>query len=451
MPFWDRFTSLFFRSKDSTGSADSFQGRQSETSKHTELIDRFKVEQDRVSQIKESNKFYNEDDLAKGVVRTIASNATMGGFKVECSDDRAKKIIDDMLRRTKLKSKAFGYLRKGMLDGDLMGQIVVTPNGDIVKVKRMPALLMRRNSDDADEFDDPTRAFYQVDPMEGAYYALDPKLLSERDVTWFAEWQIVHARWDHDDGSRYGVPFLNSSRGSLKKIAEGALDMAIRRKTRAGMKYVHSLEDATEFELEAYKKRNEKALKNPFAAIADFFSNKKATVAAIQGDAKLSENEDIKFHVDRFFAGTPIPKSILGFEQSINRDVLEKQEIQYLRELDTAEGWITDFIREIIDLQLLLKGILPESVEYSLNWADRWGDQKMKNLEKIADVIIKIKSTGLLDEEDLLRILGEHLPDINIDEAIEKLQKRLEEDRINRDLEKNFWATVGAGNNVGSG
>ena len=249
----------------------------------------------------------------------------------------------------------------------------------------------------------------------------------------------MHARWDHDEGSRYGVPFLNSSRGSLKKIAEGALDMAIRRKTRAGMKYVHSLEDATEAELEAYKKRNQKALSNPFAAIADFFSNKKVTISAIQGDAKLSETKDVDFHVDRFFAGMPVPKAILGFEQSINRDVLEKQEVQYLRELDNACSWITKFIREVIDLQLLLKGILPESVDYSLNWADRWGDQKMENLSKITDVIVKLQATGLLDEEDLLPILGAHLPDINIEAAIEKLRARLTQENENRAREMQFW------------
>lgn len=449
MAFWDRITALF--SRTNTSETDSFQGRQSDTSKHTELIDRFKVEQDRVSQIKESNKFYNEDDLAKGVVRTIASNATMGGFSFRCDDEKAKQIVNDMLRRTKLQSKAFPYLRKGMLDGDLFGQIVVAPNGDIIKVKRMPALLMRRNSNDADEFDDPTRAFYQVDPMEAAYFALDPSTLSDKDATWFAEWQIVHARWDHDEGSRYGVPFLNSSRGSLKKIAEGALDMAIRRKTRAGMKYVHSLEDASEAELEAYKNRNKKALSNPFAAIADFFSNKKVTVSSIQGDAKLSENEDIKFHVDRFFAGMPVPKALLGFEQSINRDVLEKQEVQYLRELDNAEEFITSFIREIIDLQLLLKGILPESVDYSLNWADRWGDQKMDNLTKITDVITKLQLTKLLDDEDLLTILDSYLPDIDIEAAIEKLAERKAQEEDNRTREMQFWTDQGVINATNTG
>lgn len=450
MAFWDRITAFFGKLK--TNSENSFQGRVSEFSKHTELIDRFKVEQDRVSQIKESNKFYNEDDLAEGVVRAIASNATMGGFKLNCSDDRAKVIIDDMLRRTKLQNKAFPYLRKGMLDGDLFAQIVVAPNGDIIKIKRMPALLMRRNSNDQDEFDDPMRAFYQVDPLEGAYFALDPNRLSDRDATWFAEWQIVHARWDHDEGGRYGVPFLNSSRGSLKKIAEGALDMAVRRKTRAGMKYVHSLEDATEAELEAYKNRNKKALSNPFAAVIDFFSNKKVTISAIQGDANLSETKDIDFHVDRFFAGVPVPKALLGFEQSINRDVLEKQEVQYLRELENARSFTTGFIREIVDLQLLLKGILPEQVNYNIIWADLWGDQKMDNLSKATDIIVKLQATGLLDDEDLLRVLGAFIVDINIDEAIEKLKAKKLIESLSLDHEMQFWSMDRAGMlNAGNG
>ena len=53
--------------------------------------------------------------------------------------------------------------------------------------------------------------------------------------------------------------------------------MAIRRKTRAGMRYVHNLKGASEGQIEAYRERNQQALTDPNAAIADFFANADST------------------------------------------------------------------------------------------------------------------------------------------------------------------------------
>ncbi|MHB0976890.1 MAG: hypothetical protein ACYC1U_06820 [Candidatus Aquicultorales bacterium] len=447
MSLVDRFTSLFTR-RQAAAPGTTMTGRQPDWPVQMDLVEKFRIEMGRVASIKEANLLYKTLDPVKGVIRAIASNATMGGFKVVCEDERARPILEACATRTKMNEKAAGFLRKGTTEGDLFIQKVVDGTGKITDIKRMPALTLRRNSNDADEFDDPLKAFYQVDPLSGGYFALRPE--EAYDVTWFAEWQIVHGRWDHTDGERYGESLIFASRSSAKKIQEGSLDMAIRRKTRAGMKYLHALEGANEADLEAYKERNKKALADKYAAIADFFSNKKTSIEAIQGDARLKEIDDVMFHVNLFFSGVPVPKAILGFEESINRDVLEEQTEQYLRELDTAEGWLTELYREILDFELLLNGILPETVDYALQWGDRRSKQKIEALTKIVDVVIKLRTTELLPDDMLLDVISEYLPDLDMDAAKEELEIRIAE-KAERSAEMaRVFAGVGGGGEGGT-
>ena len=88
---------------------------------------------------------------------------------------------------------------------------------------------------------------------------------------------------------------MAASRQSWLYASEGERDMAIRRKTRAGMRYVHNLKGASEGQIEAYRERNQQALTDPNAAIADFFANAdSATIDAIQGDAHLNDIADVE-------------------------------------------------------------------------------------------------------------------------------------------------------------
>jgi hypothetical protein len=135
-------------------------------------------------------------------------------------------------------------------------------------------------SDDFDRFYDPAAAFYWTDR---------PTLsdVPPADATFFPEWQIIHARWDRDEGSRYGTPMFASARKAYKRMSQGELDIAIRRKTRSGQRYVHVLDGASAAEIEAYKVANKPALDDPYAAVADFFSNRPGGLQVVQGGRNL--------------------------------------------------------------------------------------------------------------------------------------------------------------------
>lgn len=392
----------------------------------TAELRRFQVERDRRSVIELSRKMVDEDPRADGVIKALARDACRGGFQVKVKrgpgSARAQQIANDLIERLGLEELIADWVKLTLKDGDTFLENSVDDAGDIVKVTRKPTLQMHRHSNDADEFVDPTRAYWWADEL---WVDQEPP----RDATWFAAWQITHVRWDHDSEIRYGRPLFGSARKAWKRVDEGETDIAVRRKTRAGMKYVHSLEGANESDIEAYKEQNKDALGNPLAAIADFFSNKKTTVEAIQGDARLSEIDDVLHHIRTWWIASPVPMSLLGYGQDLNRDVLDEQQKQYDRALDAVAQWIDkEILQSLIELQWLLKGIWPASLTYDIIRPSRH-PLTPTDVKAAGEGIKALKETGIVVDELLLRFLAQLLPGLDADEALELLQKHQEEMR----------------------
>ena len=78
------------------------------------------------------------------------------------------------------------------------------------------------------------------------------------------------------------------------------------------MKYLHVVEGADGKALDEYKKANKVALDNPFAAVADFFSNRAGSITTVAGDAGIGQIEDVLHHIRTFWLVSPVPMSLLG-------------------------------------------------------------------------------------------------------------------------------------------
>lgn len=383
----------------------------------TALLTRFQAEQGRRAIVEDARRMYDEDPRVRSIIQTLARDTVKNGFELHIEGQRADEAqaqAEELLERLDFTNRIDDWTRLTLRDGDSFLEVGANRHGDIVHVSRKPTLEMHRWSDERNEFHDPKRAFYWTDRL----FAIDTP---PSTATFFAEWQMIQASWDSDEGSRYGRPLFNAARKSYKRMTEGELDIAIRRKTRAGMKYVHSLEDASEADIEAYRQRNKAALDDPFAAVADFFSNKRTAIQAIQGDARLAEIEDVMHHIRTFWLASPVPMSLLGYGQDLNRDVLEEQEAQYRRALEQVTQWVTgQFIRPLLERQWLLKGIWPESV----NWHVEWAGKEAATAQAIADVaraIVALRATGLLTDETLLRLLSHVVPDFDVEAELAAL------------------------------
>ncbi|MBN1814694.1 MAG: hypothetical protein JXA14_22835 [Anaerolineae bacterium] len=430
----NRLAQFLPQRKRSTGQeiADAEAARRMRGAARTvETFRRTQEQLDRRETIELCRRMYEKDTRAKGVIRTLAGDVVKHGVQVQVTGGpdarRAQELANDLIDRLGLAKRLDDWLRLTLREGDSFLEVSVDEDDLVSDVTRKPTLGMHRNSNRADRFDDPARAFWYSDSVFSVYGE------APKDALWFAQWQIVHARWDHDEGNRYGSPLFESATGPWKRMTEGEIDVAIRRKTRAGMKYLHSLEDADKTDIEAYMERNKTALDNPFAAVADFFTNKKATITTVQGDANLSQIEDVLHHIRTWWVASPVPMSLVGYGQDLNRDVLDKQKEQYDEALPAVQDWLADQILvPLIKLQWMLQGIWPDSYSYQVIWPKKKviSPAMMKDL---GDALNRLIATGFFPDEVIVSLIAEALPGVDtelIADHIQKQRANQAEDRI---------------------
>jgi hypothetical protein len=192
-------------------------------------------------------------------------------------------------------------------------------------------------------------------------------------------------------------------------LTEGEHDVATRRKTRAGMKYNHQFPAGTTLlEIETYKQVNAEILDAPLAAIQDWFGT--ADIKTVEGDAKISDINDILHHIRTWWVVSPVPMSLLGYGQDLNRDVLEKQKEQYDESLGEIRPWgEKEILTPLFELAWLLAGILPETLIVEYHWKAK-RVLKPSDLRDIADAALRWRAFGLNDAA-IIRLVQPFLPD----------------------------------------
>lgn len=366
---------------------------------------------DRIERVKFNRKMYREDPRAKAAIKALARDVTKGGFQIETDDPRVAEVLGAARDRLDLNGVLENWCRLAFRDGDLMLELAMSAERRIESVTSKPCLDIHRNSNDRDTFDDPDRAFWMHPRAAGMNYGKPPD-----DAIWFAEWQIVHARWDHDLDERYGRPLLDASASAWNRLREGEKDIAVRRKTRSGLKYLHKLTGADKEQIEAYKAINQAALASPFAAVADLYMSE-GDVKAIQGDANLSDIDDVLHHVHTWWLSSPVPQAVLGYGQDINYSVVQHQKEQYDESIGAVQRWVvSQILRPIFDRQLLLAGILPEQVKYQIEWPTKKVITP-QDIESIARAAAQFRVLGVSDEV-IATLIARYLPNIDPDMVI---------------------------------
>ena len=152
--------------------------------------------------------------------------------QIEVEDKKAAQIAEELRERLDLDTKLADWCRLTFRDGDSFLELGVNEERDIVEITRKPTLRIRRNSNnDTDKFDVPEHAYWLSD-YQG-------QTQPHAQTVWFADWQIVHVRWDHDEEERYGNPLMSSGQKHFKRFDKGELNVAVRRATRSGRRYLH--------------------------------------------------------------------------------------------------------------------------------------------------------------------------------------------------------------------
>ena len=386
---------------------------------YKQVIERFEVGKTRREKVEDARRMYAEDPRVREVIKTLAEDATRGGFTVQVLEgpqqQQAQEVLDALMERIDLAKRATGWTRLNLRDGDGFLELGVDGEFLIQKITRKPTLSMYRNANRNDEFDDPRRAYWFSD---SPFYERPGE-----DAIWFADWQMVHPRWDHDEGERYGNPLYVAARKPYRRVEQGELDIAVRRKTRSGMRYLHFIDTDDANEIEAYKQRNQAALNNKSAALADFFTNQKGAITPVQGDANLSEIEDVLHHIETLAIVSPLPLELLGYGRNLNRDVLAEKRKQYNDALPSLSEWGTDqILRPIFNRQLLLQSIWPGGLKYQVTWANKRTITAQMVLEA-ANAGLALKRLGI-PMEIILDLLTQLIPGLDKETILAVMAKQ---------------------------
>ena len=312
------------------------------------------------------------DTIRGGLVMQFQESATSDSLRREWMDF-AERL--QLTRVQKLRSDARGLVT----EGNLPLQLVLDNAQRVVAAVRMPAETIVPIVDANGRFKDPSKAYEQRDVLTGEVLAT------------FAAYQLQMARFDplnYDDMGEMGRPMLDAVAETWRKLIMTEEDLVIRRRQRAPMRLSHTREGASAEDLETYRKtvEGEKG-----EITTDFYSNRKGAVTAVQGDANLDQIADVVHLLDSFFAGTPLPKGLMGYTEGLSRDILEDLKRDYYDEIDSLQDTLAWEYESIFRIHLLLKGIVAGPDEFALRFAER----RTETPNQIADMGLKLQALGL--------------------------------------------------------
>lgn len=368
-----------------TNAATSEQGRRPTPEDQIKYLYRLMwVDPDLRQAILDVREMDRTDGRVKRIHSRIARDTIRGGllFLQTSPSEALAKEWNDFARRLqlnnigKLKSDALGLIK----EGNLPMQWVLDTGYNVVSGVRMPADTLLPNVGADGRFKDVTDAYRQYDIMTGM------QLVS------FPLWQLTMGRFDpnnYDDLGCQGRPFLDASRTVWRKLQMTDEDLVIRRRMRAPLRMAHSMEGASDDQVQKYRDQVEKD--QAHGAVTDYYMNKKGSVTAVDGDSNLDQIADITYLLDTFFSGTPLPKGLLGFTDGMARDILDDLKGDYFDEVDALQDTQAIVYEQGFRLHLLLKGINPDAGEFSVTFAER----RTETLSQTIDRGLKLKALGL--------------------------------------------------------
>lgn len=154
---------------------------------------------------------------------------------------------------------------------------------------------------------------------------------------------------------------------------------------------------------------------NPMSMEEDLFLSSKdgngSSVQILQGSSNLGQLKDVEYLQNKKFAGIKVPKAYLGVERDVNaKATLTQQDIQFARNVRRIQIALITGLRKIYNISLILAGISPSNVEYTvglpiISTVDelrRWEIEKIKTelaikYKKELDVDLEWVLVNLLD------------------------------------------------------
>lgn len=406
-----------------------------------EAMDVVNLSRHRRTVMREIQHMLESDGRVDRLLYKLCSDAAYGGFSVvvEVGDTKrlrrqAQQIIDRTRFLIKDARLLSGWIKGLLRDGDLFLQLVVDgQEREIQRIKKLAAEITFTRVTTQGEFPKDKKPFYQELPTAPGRPQLE-----------FDAWEIVHLKWDEEDGEAYGKPLLGSLRLSWRRLESGEKDMSIRRRMRAGMRLHHQI-GTDEFpstieEIEDYKRINADNQFNPSNASQDYHSSHRVKITQLMGDSAVGDIDDVRHYEGLLNFGTGVPSALTsgGRESATNYSVIKEQEEDYLRVIGDIDRVMEYAFRRIFDFALLLKGIHPDSVNYTFNW----GAKDRADIERKLGWGVLLKQLGFSFETILNQV---DLDAITYEEELARIERQKVEGIIPYDMRRSARAAAPAG------
>lgn len=382
---------------------------------------------DRKSIGEEIDNMDGRDALVARALDTIASfaccfkeNGVVNdfGFKIEIVSDEndiekksittrekeALKIIDKMLTDTGLVDKTNEIMRSMVKYGDAFTELVFDNDNNIRRIKLFPKPWeIERNEDTYGRLKtgDPELALQDPSSKENRTGPAFVQVKDDKVIAAFYPYQIVQWGYGYSSGDKYHTSILSQIIVPWKRLYLQEDSLALSRLTRALDQKIHHVPipielDASEADtiIQSYRNAMENAKMmaydvssdsfydvtndNPLDVTTDFYLPRVYThdgktvdgnIENLKGGVSALENiGDIYWGMNRILAGLGVPMSYLNMRVGGTKAFVDKTPEETKESFSTNVSMLQKehekCLREIIDLQLVLKGILPEEIKY---------------------------------------------------------------------------------------
>lgn len=381
--------------------------------------------------INDCRELYLDDPRVSRAINKYVDEATRKGCFIKFESNGPKRLVsraEEVGNRVvrECGGSLWGWGASLILEGDLFVQAVIGPDG-LVGLKRMPASSMERLSDDADEFPDPARAFEQIDVMTNASVAAFPLAL------------MHHARWRHIDGDRYGTPEIIAIRRPIRKVDLMEDAAVVRRMARASITRVWNIygdlekkllgtkEDVEQFKADYGFVEGKRDPYAPLEQIRDVFGNGGVSGEVLDGDQKVAEIDDLRYHQNVAAVCLPTPAPLYNLDaEAVNRDVLEDQRAEWLKDTQKLADAIASVVRWAVETALLVEGIDPDMVPFAVTMSVSSIEKPGESIENV----LKMLRERIISKRTGMTLLREFTGVEDVDAELAEIRKETEEEQM---------------------
>lgn len=318
----------------------------------------------------------------------------------ESDNEQIEKILDFTFhKQLKIEEQSWQIIRNICKYGNAFKEAVVQDGQGVVKLIGHRSQCMRRIQDDNGNLfgyiEDPSMAFNMKTEefLERLYYGsshlTDKKMNTDTDkCKVFEPWEIIQWRLQSDDTDElYGISMLEASRWAWKRLQMMEDALVIGKLTRAPQRYVYYVDVGDVPPNEARKilnqvKQDFKKGKmvdsngklnfkyNPLSTDDDIFiarrKDKRSTEIEVLSGIDAQSIADTEYFRSKLVSGLGMPKSYLGYDETIGRANLGIMDIRLARSILRVQKCYKNGLRQIADIDLSARNIDPSSVDFNI-------------------------------------------------------------------------------------